>query len=144
MQYAARAGTTTAYYWGDNIDDGCAYENIADQSMKNIRGLADEPAANCDDGFAHTAPVGSFKPNPWGFYDILGNVAVWTEDCYIGNYRNAPKDGSAVTAGDCAMRAAYGGSWRQPPRYVRAAARAAREPNNRIFWLGVRLVRIPP
>ena len=144
LQYAARAGTTTAYYWGDNIDDGCAYENIADQSMKNIRGLADEPAANCGDGFAHTAPVGSFKPNPWGFYDILGNVAVWTEDCYIGNYRNAPKDGSAFTAGDCAMRAAYGGSWRQPPRYVRAAARAAREPNNRIFWLGVRLVRIPP
>lgn len=80
-EYAARAGTNTPWYWGNRAHDGCAYENIAD----------------CDRPSVTTAmPVGAFKPNQWGLYDMLGNVANWVDDCYVGNYENAPKDGSAV------------------------------------------------
>jgi formylglycine-generating enzyme required for sulfatase activity len=74
-EYAARAGTATARYWGERAEDGCAYENIAHLSLKNPP--PDSIVANCDDGQAYTAPVGSYKPNPWGIYDILGNVAEW-------------------------------------------------------------------
>jgi hypothetical protein len=63
-EYAARAGTSTARYWGDRVDDGCIYENMADLAVKKI--APDSVVANCDDGEAYTAPVGSFKPNPWG------------------------------------------------------------------------------
>ena len=90
-EYAARAGTPTSRYWGDNIDDGCTYENIADRSLKKAAPEIIPVFANCDDGYAGTAPVGSFKPNPWGLYDMLGNVTNWVNDCYINNYRDAPK-----------------------------------------------------
>jgi formylglycine-generating enzyme required for sulfatase activity len=109
-EYAARAGTTTARYWGERVEDGCAYENMADLALK--KAYPDQTvAANCDDGQALTAPVGSFKPNPWGLYDMLGNVAEWVEDCYVGDYREAPKDGSAVKTQDCAAHVARGGSF---------------------------------
>jgi formylglycine-generating enzyme required for sulfatase activity len=62
--------------------------------------------ANCDDGYAWTAPVGSFKPNPWRLYDMLGNVENWVEDCYTDNYRKAPGDGSAYIKEGCTERMA--------------------------------------
>ena len=120
-EYAARAGTTTRYYWGDSAEDGCDYENIADLSWKKA-----SPASvvvNCDDHQTNTAPVGSFKSNPWKIHDILGNVAEWVEDCYVANYDNPPKDGSAVTTGDCTHRIDRGGSWVTVPRNLGAAVR---------------------
>jgi formylglycine-generating enzyme required for sulfatase activity len=144
-EYAARAGTTTSRYWGDNIDDGCAYENIADQSLKKDEPDISPVFANCDDGYARTAPVGSFKPNPWGLYDMLGNVAARTEDCYVNNYREVPADGSANISGPCVFRVARGGSWIFNLRVHRAANRIPRTPDDRNFNFGVRLVRsVPP
>jgi sulfatase modifying factor 1 len=98
-EYAARGGTTTAYYWGNDAKDSCAYENVGDKSYGekyNVAGVIP-----CTDGFADIAPVGSFKPNPFGLYDMLGNIFVLTGDCWNDSYAGAPSDGSAWTAGDC-------------------------------------------
>jgi formylglycine-generating enzyme required for sulfatase activity len=101
-EYAARAGTTTAYPWGDNIGKNNA----------NCRGCLEWGDAN------QTAPVGSFSPNKFGLYDMVGNVWEWTEDCYHDSYQGAPADGSAWTSADCTIRVVIrGGSWSfGPPR----------------------------
>ncbi len=130
-EYAARAGTTGARYWGDLIADGCAYENMADATLK--KQAPDLNAANCNDGSANTAPVGSspanrYKPNPWKLYDMLGNVAEWVEDCYEGNYLNAPKNNAPYEKPNCSTRVVRGGSWSSVPRYIRAARRYASAP----------------
>jgi len=140
-EYAARAGTTTSRYWGDNIDDGCAYENIADQSLRKAEPHLVEAFANCNDGHARTASVGSFKPNPWGLHDMLGNVMEWAEDCYVATYRETPSDGGPSTSGSCATRAVRGGSWSSIPSTVRAAFRSAFSPDTRLYYFGFRTAR---
>jgi formylglycine-generating enzyme required for sulfatase activity len=113
------------------------YENMADLSLK--KASPDSVVANCDDGQTFTAPVGSFKPNPFGLYDILGNVAEWVEDCYVGDYNvQIP---NAVTTGDCSTRGVRGGSWGNNPRFLRAANRFVHSPDNRISNIGFRLAR---
>jgi formylglycine-generating enzyme required for sulfatase activity len=138
-EYAARAGTKTARYWGDRADDGCEYEKMAGLSLKKL--MPDAVVANCDNGDAAPAPVGSLKPNPWGLYDILGNVAESVEDCYIANYDKAPTDGSAVTSENCSSRVVRGGSFNVSPRFLRAATRLQVGPADRYVNLGFRVVR---
>ena len=95
-EYAARAGTTTAYSWGDEIGKNNA----------NCNGCGSEWDSQ------RTAPVGSFAPNQFGLYDTHGNVWEWVEDCLHTNYEGAPKDGSAwIAQGDCNNRVIRGGSW---------------------------------
>ena len=95
-EYAARAGTTTAYSWGDEIGKNNA----------NCNGCGSEWDSR------RTAPVGSFAPNQFGLYDMHGNVWEWVEDCLHTNYEGAPKDGSAwIAQGDCNNRVIRGGSW---------------------------------
>jgi len=106
-EYAARAGATTAYYWGDEIGVGNA----------NCNGCGSQW-----DG-RETAPVGSFKPNAFGLYDMAGNVVQWVQDCYHSRYYGAPTDGSAWTSGDCSARVVRGGSWNDDPRILRSANR---------------------
>jgi len=141
-EYAARAGTTTSRYWGNNIDDGCAYENIADQSLKNLAPDIISEFANCNDGHPTTAAVGwSKKPNPWGLYDMLGNVANWVEDCYVDSYSGTPTDRSPNTTGACTSRVVRGGSWNFNPRSDRAADRFNGDPVSRSGSIGFRLAR---
>ena len=109
-EYAERGGAATAFYWGDDPKDACAYENVGDQdygAKYNFKG-----AIPCRDGHADLAPVGSFKPNPFGLYDMAGNIFVLTADCWNENYDGAPTDGSAWMTGDCsrhvARKAAFG------------------------------------
>lgn len=109
-EYVARAGTQTARYWGETASGQCRFAN------------GDDEAAPCSDGYENPAPVGSFEPNTFGLYDILGNVWEWVEDCY-GDYEEAPRDGSASHAGDCDWRVFRGGGWNQGPDDLRAAAR---------------------
>ncbi|HEX3860510.1 MAG TPA: SUMF1/EgtB/PvdO family nonheme iron enzyme [Stellaceae bacterium] len=142
-EYAARAGTSTSRYWGDDINEACNYENIADQSLKIEQPNIVPTFAACDDRNTRTAPVGSYKPNPWGLYDMLGNVMNFVEDCYVDNYINAPPDGSPVSLSSCTDHVVRGGSWTNMPRYVRAADRdykMSRE--KRDSFVGFRIVKV--
>jgi formylglycine-generating enzyme required for sulfatase activity len=106
-EYAARAGSTTIYYWGDGI------------------GANNADCGGCGSQWDNkgTAPVGSFKPNAFGLYDIAGNVWEWTEDCYHDSYNGAPADGSPWTSGECSFRVVRGGSWPDGLRNLRSANR---------------------
>ncbi|MGZ3277943.1 MAG: formylglycine-generating enzyme family protein [Caulobacteraceae bacterium] len=108
-EYAARAGTSTQYWWGDSPDALCAYANGPDASAKTK--FPQWPAAACDDGQALAAPVGSFKPNAFGLYDMAGNAWEWTADCYEADYDVQPRNGTAYTGGGCFRRVLRGGSW---------------------------------
>jgi formylglycine-generating enzyme len=140
-EYATRGNTSTARYWGDNPDEACAYANGADQTAQlQIEGATSWSVHLCTDGFAYTAPVGSFKPNAFGLYDMLGNVWEWTEDNYNDSYGAAPTDGSA-RQGDGAYRVLRGGSWNNSPSNLRAAIRYKSEPALRFSSFGFRLAR---
>jgi formylglycine-generating enzyme required for sulfatase activity len=138
-EYAARAGGETVYPWAANGSNACAYANVADASA--ARQYPGWVAFACDDGYANTSPVGSFKANPLGLNDMLGNVFQWTLDCWQADYRGAPVDGSARTDGDCSERELRGGSWFTSPSYVRANYRNHFASDYRTSSIGVRLVR---
>ena len=132
-EYVARAGTDTIRFWGDS-EEGCAFANGADLDITPEAFLEEMRArqtkivlpenwkvANCHDGFITSAPVGSFKPNAFGIYDILGNVAEWVEDCWNNSYENAPNDGSARLYGDCDRPILRGASYYDMPIYLRSS-----------------------
>lgn len=139
-EYAARAGTVSARFWGEGHDRACAYANVHDLTGKQQNKLRWEPHF-CDDGFGWTSPVGSFPPNSFGLYDMLGNVWEWTEDCWNDDYKGAPASGAARTDGNCAYRAIRGGSWMDPPRGARSAGRAAERAGARNDPVGFRVAR---
>lgn len=140
-EYAARAGTTTAFYWGDSAADICRHANIGDQALKKVQDMVSWAVA-CDDGYAFTAPVGSFPANPWGLHDMAGNAWQWTADCYVENYSGAPRDVSAwkVGAADC-RRVVRGGSWGVEPQLARAGNRVFNGRAVRNVNSGFRLAR---
>ena len=124
-EYAARAGTTTTRFWGDDGNMSCGDANGADLTIKaQVPGFSNSLAANCNDRYAYTAPVGSYRANAFGLHDMLGNVWEWTQDCWNENYHGAPTDGSAWMTGTCSRRVVRGGSWGLNPRYLRAAVRS--------------------
>jgi formylglycine-generating enzyme required for sulfatase activity len=128
-EYAVRAGTTTAYPWGDDI-------KLNGQAMANCDGCGSKWDKT------QTAPVGSFPPNKFGLYDMVGNVWEWTQDCVHNDYNGAPTDGSAwIAGGDCSNRLLRGGSWFYSPDYLRSAFRFWITSNARSFSLGFRVAR---
>jgi formylglycine-generating enzyme required for sulfatase activity len=124
-EYAARAGTTTAYPWGNEIAKGNA----------NCAGCGGQWDSK------ETSPVGSFKPNAFGLFDTVGNAWQWVEDCYHDSYNGAPADGSAWTTGDCKARVVRGGSWVDLPQGLRSAGRFAIASYSRFPNLGFRVAR---
>jgi len=110
-EFAARGGTVTAYSFGDDEDSLCSFANAADASLNAGPDQGYLPL-DCDDGFgAQTAPVGSFKPNPYGLYDVHGNVWEWLADCWNEAYAGAPVDGTTWTEGNCNQRVLRSASW---------------------------------
>ncbi|MDE0077675.1 MAG: SUMF1/EgtB/PvdO family nonheme iron enzyme [Caldilineaceae bacterium] len=124
-EYAARAGTTTKYSWGDDIGSN--------------RANCDND--NCGDSWDYTAPVGSFPANAWGLHDMHGNVYEWVQDCWNDNYEGAPTDGSAWTSGDCGRRVVRGGSWNDSAWNLRSAYRNRGARADRSHNLGFRLAQ---
>jgi formylglycine-generating enzyme required for sulfatase activity len=125
-EYAARAGTTTAFSWGDEIGKNNA----------NCNGCGSEWDSR------QTAPVGSFAPNQFGLHDMHGNVWEWVEDCLHANYEGAPKDGSPwIAQGDCNHRVVRGGSWAGYPVGLRSALRFWYSADDHGNDLGFRVAR---
>ena len=124
-EYVSRAGTRTAYWWGNEIGRN---------------------RANCDGCGSRwdnrqTAPVGSFSANAFGLHDVHGNVWEWVEDCWNGSYAGAPTDGSAWESGDCSRRVLRGGSWDLAPGILRSANRNGDSTGNRVDLVGFRVAR---
>lgn len=142
-EYAARSGSDKSRFWGSAPDRACLYANVYDLTSK-AKNNFNWANFECDDGYANTAPVGSFKPNAFGLYDMLGNVWEWVEDCYNKTYADAPKDGHAWLTGDCSQRMYRGGSWDDYLRFVRSARRERNSPSDRSPNLGFRVAKTLP
>lgn len=129
-EYAARAGTTTAFAFGDGLSS----------EQANFNGS--QPFGNGGAGvfLKRPAPVGSYQPNAWGLHDMYGNVAEWCEDIYSSSYNNLPTDGSAnVNLGSPSYRVLRGGSWGSFAFACRSAARLSRAPTTRDDGFGFRI-----
>lgn len=143
-EYAARAGTTTSRYWGDDVNRQCLNANGA--ALEYSKAFPQEADVNrsCSDTFVHTSPVGALAANPWGFYDMIGDVWQWTADCSHKDYVGAPNDGTAWMTGTCRYRRYRGGSWYDGPWLLRSAARNGGLPNGRYNGVGFRLAAAAP
>ena len=125
-EYACRAGTTTARFWGNDRDSARRFANVADLSLaRDFKAKPDpERFFQHDDGYPFTSPVGAFAANPWGLFDMLGNVWEWTADDWVESYEGAPVDGSArTTTGSNRLRVLRGGSWDDNPWNVHSGSR---------------------
>ncbi len=132
-EYVTRAGTTTPFWWGRSITPVLANY---DGSVEPYNGGGSRGE------YRHkTMPVKFFKPNPWGLYQVHGNVWEWTEDCWHGSYDGAPAGGSAWTTGECVYHVLRGGSWDFGPRFLRAAHRDGSSTLNGHFNFGFRVAR---
>jgi formylglycine-generating enzyme required for sulfatase activity len=130
-EYVTRAGTTTPFWWGRSIAT----------SQANYRGSFTYGGGPEGEYRGRTLPVDSFEPNPWGLFQVHGNVWEWVEDCWNENYNGAPDDDSAWTGGDCTFRVARGGSWGYDPQNLRSACRFRRFSVNRGVDFGFRVGR---
>ncbi|KQF54015.1 formylglycine-generating sulfatase enzyme [Acinetobacter pittii] len=147
-EYASRAGTTTAYYWGDdlNLDQACKYANVLDPSTAAaLPQTSGWSLFKCTDGYAFTSPVGKFLPNNFGLYDMSANAREWVDDCWHSNYENAPsvnRRWGEENNGQCNFPVLRGGAWIYNTYNVRTAYRNAYVTSQArsIMW-GFRLVR---
>jgi formylglycine-generating enzyme required for sulfatase activity/class 3 adenylate cyclase len=124
-EYAARGGTSSKYWWGDQLQIGAA----------NCKG--------CNEPYDSARPlkVSSLKPNPFGLYAMGGSVHQWVEDCWHKNYQGAPATGSAWIDGDCQTHVMRSGSWRNDPSYVRPSSRDNYDTNVRYPTHGFRVAQ---
>ena len=127
FEYAARAGSISEFWWGDKIGT----------SLANCR--------NCGPKISHqTKPVDSFKPNPWGLYNVHGNVWEWMADCWNPSHEEATPDGSARLTGDCRQRVVRSGSWYYFSKNLRSAWRFKNDGRVRSYGIGFRVLRELP
>jgi formylglycine-generating enzyme required for sulfatase activity len=137
-EYSCRAGTTTAYPWGDNPEGGKGCANVGDLQLKQRLGNTGAwTGFNFDDGYVFTSSVGSFRPNAWGLHDMIGNVSQWCEDGY-GDY---PQDRTVDPTGvpNSTSRVLRGGSWYGLPMDCRCACRGRFTPVYRDGGIGFRV-----
>jgi formylglycine-generating enzyme required for sulfatase activity len=145
-EYAARAGTTTSYSYGDDeskLGDYAWYcENSGSRPPKKGDYLGyEEEDWDSNNWNGKTHDVGQKKPNPWGLYDLHGNVWEWVQDEWHENYNGAPINGNSWESGNGSRRVYRGGSWYSFASFSRSAFRLGDEGVNQYFNLGFRLVR---
>jgi len=135
-EYAARAGTGTAYSWGGESKDGAGWLNGADRTSEDLFTLF--PAFPCSDGFVHTSPAATFRPNAWGIYDMLGNALQWCGD-WFGEYPSAAVE-NPLGPSDGKERVLRGGAFVYGPRHCRNAFRGRNSPDFQNFYVGFRVL----
>jgi len=136
-EYAARAGTSTVFFTGDEKESLRGAANIADQSLNSQGGGAFQCERFLNDGYLSHAPVGRFLPNAFGLHDVHGNVFEWCEDTYSGSYRKAPADGAANNRSS-SVRVIRGGGWGSIAINCRSASRNATGASSRGDLVGLR------
>lgn len=141
FEYALRGGTSTRYWWGDGSPQRLV-ENVTGAGDRSLNGRSWSHAfRGYHDGYWGPAPVMRFAANPFGLYDIDGNVSEWVQDCWHENYIRAPDDGSAWVNPGCTARVVRGGSWGSSPEQVRSAYRQGATSDVRSGRVGFRVVR---
>jgi sulfatase modifying factor 1 len=145
-EYAARAGTTTPYYWGDDAALSCNYANVRSAGADTIsKRQAESDLKNgfpCAEDFPHSSPVGSFAPNAFGLHDMQGNAWEWVSDCNHKNYEGAPADSSAwMDAKGCQFGVIRSGSFLNLVERSSTTVRAGRPREGRATNMGFRVVR---
>jgi len=138
-EYACRAGSKTLFSFGDDEEDLVHYGNVQDAAFRMVIGLPFGIKNN--DGYAFTSPVGSFKPNDFGLYDMHGNVWEWCED-YRGEYKNINNKTDPVQTKKGTVRIQRGGSWYNHPSYARSASRISDLPESAGSYSGFRVVML--
>ena len=128
-EYVTRAGTTTAFWWGDSFAPVEAYDSGSD------------PYPVAEVGARETVRTPPLGANPWGLYQVHGGVYDWVEDCWNDSYDNAPSDGSAWLTGDCSAHVLRGGAFSRSAQTRRSAARIWSGPPNRMAYMSVRVAR---
>jgi formylglycine-generating enzyme required for sulfatase activity len=139
-EYAARAGSSTNYHFGDEKAELCKYANLYDEVAQAINKYGWRHA-KCNDGEAKTAKVGQYNASPYGLHDMHGNVWEWAGDCWKSGYVDAPSNGEMYKRDGCQHRVVRGGSWYNIPKGVRSANRYWYKSSYRSFNLGFRLLR---
>jgi formylglycine-generating enzyme required for sulfatase activity len=156
-EYIARAGTSTPYWWGDTVSPQLANFDTQPRPTASPRDTTapgwgqyitpksgePRPPPIGVPGVATggTRSVAWGQPNPWGFFQVHGNVAEWTQDCWNPDYARAPIDGSAARTGDCSLRVVRGGAWSSWPEDIRAAYREMAGTDERYYSIGFRVAR---
>jgi len=145
-EYAAKAGSGSAFYWGDDRSEACQFANVRSEGAYTIskrQAQADkEKGFPCDDGYQHSAPVGSFKPNAFGLYDMQGNQWEWTLDCNHKDYVGAPVDGSPwLDEEPCKFGVIRSGSYLNLVERSTTTVRVGRPRNGAATNMGFRVVR---
>jgi len=127
-EYAARGGTTTEFWWGDEVG----------KNLANCR--------NCESQWSKkgSAPVGSFAPNPFGLYDVHGNEWEWMADCWFPTHEGAPSDGSVRLEDNCQYRTMRSGSWYYYSKNIRSAWRFRNDARVKSYGIGMRVLRELP
>ena len=124
-EYAARAGTTSEYWWGDNMNKGDANCRKCGTKWSGLQ----------------SAPVGSFKPNPWGLYDMHGNVLEYVSDCWSKSHIGLPRDAKPKITKKCQSRVIKSGAWYYLPKVSRSASRARNDTRVFSYFIGFRVFR---
>jgi formylglycine-generating enzyme required for sulfatase activity len=141
FEYIQRAGRTSRYWWGDGAPSQVVENLTGEGETSRGRRKWEVFFDGYDDGHWGPAPVASFPANPFGLFDVGGNVGEWVMDCWHDSYIRAPDDGSAWINPGCDQRVVRGGYWASSPDQARSAYRMKASPTARDARIGFRIAR---